>query len=40
MEGEYTMWLLNEEDGEWKETMEVKVGRFKLDAKGGSQIGI
>ena len=34
MEGEYTMWLLDEKSGEWKDTMEVQIGRFKLDMNG------
>ncbi|KAG2451938.1 hypothetical protein HYH02_003712 [Chlamydomonas schloesseri] len=34
MEGEYGMVVLDPKDGTWAETMEVKIGKFMLDAKG------
>ncbi|GIL48306.1 hypothetical protein Vafri_4583, partial [Volvox africanus] len=38
MEGEYTMVVLSPEDGEWSETIEVKIGKFFLDAEGPKAI--
>ncbi|KXZ56982.1 hypothetical protein GPECTOR_1g887 [Gonium pectorale] len=34
MEGSYTMVVLNPVDGTWAETMEVKIAKFMLDARG------
>ncbi|EFJ46732.1 hypothetical protein VOLCADRAFT_105396 [Volvox carteri f. nagariensis] len=38
MEGEYTMVVLSPEDGQWAETIEVKIGKFMLDSKGPKAI--
>lgn len=38
MEGEYTMYVLSQQDGEWRETFEAKVGRFMLDAAGPADV--
>ena len=35
MEGEFTMWVLSESDGEFKEQFDARVGRFKLSVKEG-----
>lgn len=34
MEGEYDMAVLEEDTGEWKDFIEVKVGKFKLTTQG------
>jgi uncharacterized protein affecting Mg2+/Co2+ transport len=34
MEGEYTMVALSEDVGEWKDTIEVKIGKFVLEVEG------
>ncbi|GIL74691.1 hypothetical protein Vretimale_2325 [Volvox reticuliferus] len=38
MEGEYTMVVLSPEDGQWAKTIEVKIGKFLLDAEGPQAI--
>ncbi|KAG2486708.1 hypothetical protein HYH03_014637 [Edaphochlamys debaryana] len=38
MEGEYSMVVLSAEDGQWADTMEVKIGKFMLDARGPQAI--